>query len=37
MNVTEASEMKQFEAVIQAKVAKGVPTELNLVALRVLN
>jgi hypothetical protein len=37
MNVTQASEMKQFEAVIQAKVAKGVPTELNLVALRVLN
>ena len=37
MNVKKASEMKRFEAVVQAKVAKGVPTELTLVALRVLD
>ena len=37
MNVKKASEMKRFEAVVQAKVAKGVPTELTLVALRILD
>ena len=37
MNVTKSAEMKQFEAVIQVKVAKGVPVESSLVALRVLN
>ena len=37
MNVTKSADMKQFEAVIQVKVAKGVPVESSLVALRVLN
>jgi hypothetical protein len=37
MQVTQPSELKRFEAVIQVKVARGVPTELTLVALRVLN
>jgi hypothetical protein len=37
MNVTKSAEMKPFEAVIQVKVAKGVPVESSLVALRVLN
>jgi hypothetical protein len=37
MKVTKAAEMKPFEAVIQVKVAKGVPVECSLVALRVLN
>jgi hypothetical protein len=37
MNVTQPSELKPFEAVIQVKVARGVPVESSLVALRVLN
>ncbi len=37
MNVKQASELKPFEAVIQVKVARGVPVESSLVALRVLN
>jgi len=37
MNVSKPSEMKPFEAVIQVKVAKGVPVESSLVALRVLD
>jgi hypothetical protein len=35
--VTQPSELKPFEAVIHVKVAKGVPVESSLVALRVLN
>jgi hypothetical protein len=37
MNVTRATELKPFEAVIQVKVARGVPVESSLVALRILN
>jgi hypothetical protein len=37
LNVTQPSDLKPFEAVIQVKVAKGVPVESSLVALRVLN
>ena len=37
MNVSRASDLKPFEAVIQVKVAKGVPVESSLVAVRVLN
>ena len=37
MNVSRPGELKPFEAVIQVKVAKGVPVESSLVALRVLN
>jgi hypothetical protein len=37
MNVRKPSDLKPFEAVIQVKVAKGVPVESSLVALRVLN
>jgi hypothetical protein len=37
MNIGKPSELKPFEAVIQVKVAKGVPVESSLVALRVLN
>lgn len=37
MKVTNASDLKPFEAVIQVKVAKGVPVESTLVALRILN
>jgi hypothetical protein len=37
MNVAKASELKPFEAVIQVKVARGVPVESSLVALRILN
>lgn len=37
MNVTKPSELKPFEAVIRVKVAKGVPVESSLVAIRVLN
>jgi hypothetical protein len=37
MNVTQPSELKPFEAVIQVKVARGVPVESSVVALRVLN
>jgi hypothetical protein len=37
MNVTQASELRPFEAVIHVKVARGVPVESSLVALRVLN
>lgn len=37
MNVTQADELKPFEAVIQVKVARGVPVESSVVALRVLN
>ena len=37
MNVRRPSDLKPFEAVIQVKVAKGVPVESSLVALRVLN
>jgi hypothetical protein len=37
MNVSRPSDLKPFEAVIQVKVAKGVPVESSLVALRVLN
>ena len=36
MKVRKPSEMKSFEAVIQVKVARGVPVESSLVALRVL-
>ena len=35
MNVTKASELKPFEAVIQVKVARGVPVESSLALLRV--
>ena len=37
MNVSSSSDLKPFEAVIQVKVAKGVPVDSSLVALRVLN
>jgi hypothetical protein len=37
MSVTQPSELKPFEAVIHVKVARGVPVESSLVALRVLN
>ena len=37
MNVTQPSELRPFEAVIHVKVARGVPVESSLVALRVLN
>jgi hypothetical protein len=37
MNVTQPSELKPFEAVIHVKVARGVPVESSLVALRLLN
>jgi hypothetical protein len=37
MNVTQPSELKPFEAVIQVKVVRGVPVESSLVALRLLN
>ena len=37
MNVKQPSELKPFEAVIEVKVARGVPVESSLVALRVLN
>ena len=37
MNVTQPSELKPFEAVIQVKVARGVPVESSLAALRVLD
>jgi len=37
MHVSKPEELKPFEAVIQVKVAKGVPVESSLVALRVLN
>ena len=37
MNVTQPGELKPFEAVIHVKVARGVPVESSLVALRVLN
>jgi len=37
MNVTQPNELKPFEAVIQVKVARGVPVESSIVALRVLN
>jgi hypothetical protein len=36
MNVTQPSDLKPFEAVIQVKVARGVPVESSLAALRVL-
>jgi len=36
MNVRKPAELKPFEAVIQVKVAKGVPVESSLVALRIL-
>jgi hypothetical protein len=36
LNVTQPGELKFFEAVIQIKVARGVPVESSLVALRVL-
>jgi len=36
MNVRKPEELKPFEAVIQVKVAKGVPVESSLVALRIL-
>jgi hypothetical protein len=37
MNVAQANELKPFEAVIQVKVARGVPVESSVVALRVLD
>jgi hypothetical protein len=37
MKVRKPSELKPFEAVIQVKVARGVPVESSLVALRVLD
>ncbi len=37
MNVRKPSDLKPFEAVIQVKVARGVPVESSLVALRVLD
>jgi hypothetical protein len=37
MKVSKPSDLKPFEAVIQVKVAKGVPVESLLVALRVLD
>jgi hypothetical protein len=36
MNVSKPSDLKPFEAVIQVKVARGVPVECSLVAVRVL-
>jgi hypothetical protein len=36
MKVTKPSDLKPFEGVIQVKVARGVPVESSLVALRVL-
>jgi hypothetical protein len=35
LNVTKASELKPFEAVIRVKVARGVPVESSIVALRL--
>ena len=37
LHVSKPEELKPFEALIQVKVAKGVPVESSLVALRVLN
>jgi hypothetical protein len=37
LKVTQPSELRPFEAVIHVKVAKGVPVESSLVALRILN
>jgi len=37
MNVSKPNDLKPFEAVIQVKVAKGVPVDSSLVALRILN
>jgi hypothetical protein len=37
MKVRKPNELKPFEAVIQVKVARGVPVESSLVALRVLD
>lgn len=37
LNVSKASDLKPFEAVIQVKVARGVPVESSLVALRPMN
>lgn len=37
MKVTKPGDLKPFEAVIQVKVAKGVPVESSLVALRALD
>jgi len=36
MNVMKSGDLKPFEAIIQVKVAKGVPVESSLVALRIL-
>ena len=36
MNVTRPSELKPFEAVIQVKVARGVPVDSTVVAFRIL-
>jgi len=36
MNVSEASHLTPFEAVIRVKVAKGVPVECDIVAFRKL-
>jgi hypothetical protein len=36
MNVTKPAELRPFEAVIQVKVARGVPVESSLVAVRIL-
>jgi hypothetical protein len=37
MNVTKAAELKHFEAVLQVKVARGVPVESSIVAMRILD
>jgi len=36
LDVTEPNQLRPFEAVIRVKVAKGVPVESELVALRKL-
>jgi tRNA isopentenyl-2-thiomethyl-A-37 hydroxylase MiaE len=37
MKVMQPTDLRPFEAVIQVKVARGVPVESSLVALRVLD
>src|SRR5262249_29797659 len=37
LNVNKPADLRPFEGVIQVKVAKGVPVESSLVALRILN
>jgi hypothetical protein len=36
LNVSEASEVKPFEAVVRVKVTRGVPVETSIVAVRTI-